>query len=202
MNKIPVQIACLLPLVAILAGCALTTDKIDLSYNMRGARDKMAGAGGIKVQVTAEDKRLVRDKVGKKINGYGQEKGAIVSTTDVVELVRSAIEMELTARGFSKGDSVLVTCDLNKFNNHFKTGFWAGDSLAAIDLGIQVKNHEGGIVFTKDVMAEGLEANVQMAGGHNAKAALEQALAKAIENLFQDPAFLPSLYKAAGVASP
>lgn len=196
MNHIFAKLSCLLALSSLLSGCALSTDKIDLSYNARGARDKVNGAEGVKVQVTAVDQRQVRDKVGKKINGFGQEMGGIASTTDVVELVRGAIETELTRRGFSKGDSVLVACDLNNFWNHFKVGFFAGDSIAEVNFTVQVKNHEGNIIFSKNVVAQGLEPNIQVAAGHNAKPALEQALANAIEDLFQDPAFLPSLFKA------
>jgi uncharacterized lipoprotein YajG len=202
MNKIHAKLLGLLSLAALLSGCAFSTDKIDLSYNARGARDKMTGAEGVKVQVTAVDKREIRNLVGKKINGYGGEHGGIASTTDVVELVRGAIETELTLRGFAKGDAVVVTCDLNQFWNHFKLGFWAGDSIAEINLTVSVKNHDGSVLFTKNVAAEGLEPNIQVAAGHNAKPALEQALAKAIENLFQDPAFLPALFKAAGVNPP
>jgi uncharacterized lipoprotein YajG len=202
MNMIYAKLSCVLALSALLSGCAFSTDEIDLTYNVRGAREKVAGAEGVKVQVTAIDKRAIRDKVGKKINGFGSEHGAIASTTDVVELVRSAIETELSLRGFPKGDSVLVSCDLIEFWNHFKQGFWAGDSVAEINLTVQVKNHDGSVLFSKNVVAEGLEPNIQVAAGHNAKPALEQGLAKAIENLFQDPAFLPSLFKAAGVNPP
>ncbi|HEY3864331.1 MAG TPA: YajG family lipoprotein [Verrucomicrobiae bacterium] len=200
MNMIYARVSCVLALSALLSGCAFSTDKIDLSYNARGAREKVAGAEGVKVQVTAIDKRAIRDKVGRKINGFGAEHGAIESTTDVVELVRGAIETELSLRGFPKGDSALVTCDVNEFWNRFKTGFWSGDSIASINLTVQVKNREGKVLFSKNVVAEGLEPNIQVAAGHNAQPALEQGLSKAIENLFQEPDFIPSLFKAAGVA--
>jgi hypothetical protein len=202
MNMIYAKLTCVLSLCALLSGCAFTTDEIDLTYNARGAREKTAGAEGVKVQVTVIDQRSIRDKVGKKINGFGREMGAIVSTTDVAGLVRSAIETELSLRGFPKGDSALVSCDLIEFWNHFKQGFWAGDSIAEINMTIQVKNHDGAVVFSKNVVAEGLEPNIQVAAGHNAKPALEQGLSKAVENLLQDPAFIPSLFKAAGVTPP
>ena len=196
MEKLFAKLSCLLTLSTILSGCAFTTDKIALNYNARGARDKVADAETVQIQVTANDNRVTRDKVGKKINGYGHEMGGIASTNDVIELVRGAIETELSLRGFPKGDSVLVSCDVNQFWNHFKMGFFAGDSIAEINLAVQVRNHEGNVFYSKEMAAQGLEPNIQIAAGHNAKAALEQGLSKAIEDLFQDPAFIPSLLKA------
>ena len=122
--------------------------------------------------------------------------------TDVVELTRSAIETELSRRGFAKGDVALVSVELNKFYNRFKTGFWSGDSIAEIVLGVQVKNRGGTILFNKNILAEGVEPNIQVAAGHNAKASLERALWRAVQDLFEDPLFVPSLFKAAGVAAP
>ena len=91
---------------------------------------------------------------------------------------------------------MLLACDVNRFWNHFKLGFWAGDSIAEINLTVQVRNHEGNVLYSKDVVAKGSEPNIQVAAGHNAKPALEQGLSKAIEDLFQDPAFIPSVLKA------
>ena len=188
----------LLLLAQVLAGCALTKDEIGLNYAIRGGRDKVAGAQDIKVEVKISDQRQARDLVGRKINGWGSEMAAIISTNDVVELVRGAIGNELDLRGFARGDSVVVSGDLNKFYNRFKTGFFAGDSIAEIILNIQVKGKNDAIIFSKNIVAEGLEPNIQIAAGHNAKASLEKALAKAMEELFRDADFIPSLFKASG----
>ncbi len=162
----------------------------------------MAGAEGVKVKVTMDDQRKEGELVSKRINVFGIEMGKIVSTNDVAEVIRGAIEQELALRGFSRGDDALVTCELHKFWNHFVAGFWADDSFGEVDLMIQVKSRDGTVLFSKVLTGEGKESNVQVDGGRNAKPALEQALSMAIENLFQDPAFLPSLYKAGGVTPP
>jgi len=185
-----------------LTGCAISTDKIDLAYSLRGARDKVPGAEAVAVNLQIKDDRAVKDKVGKKMNGYGMEMGAIVSRNDVPGLVQGAILSELDARGFAHGDSVSVTGDLNKFWNHFTIGFFAGDSLAEISLTVTVKDHAGQILFVKTIDEEGKEPNVQVAGGHNAKPALQMALWKAIDDLFADPAFIPAILKAGGATSP
>src|SRR5437899_2207783 len=100
MKNIFAKFSCLLTLSAVLSGCAFTTDNIALSYNAPGAREKVTDAETAQVQVPANDNRVTRDKVGKKINGYGHEMGGIASTNDVIELVRGAIETELSLRGF------------------------------------------------------------------------------------------------------
>jgi uncharacterized lipoprotein len=194
LNRVPG----LLVLAALCAGCGLTTDKIGLRYTPRGAREQVAGAERIKVEVKMADSRLNREKLGTKMSGLG----GIAATNDVVELIKSAIEGELAQRGFIRGNSVVVYGDLINFSNEFKMGFWAGDSVADLHLEVQVKVQAGNTVFTKRVRTSGLEPNIQVAAGHNAKAALEQALAKGIEELFQDPGFIPSLFKAAGESPP
>lgn len=181
----------------LLTGCAFTTDKIELSYKLRGARDKIAGAEMVPVEVTITDNRRVRDRVGKKMNGYGKEMGAIVSTTDVTELVKQAIETELAQRGFLHGNAVLVSGDLNVFYNRFKRGTWSADAVATIDLKLEVKHPGGNALYSRDLAVEGAETSIQMASGHNAKAALETALWKAMDDLFGDPAFCAAILKAA-----
>ena len=194
----PLNCLCVLLLAQILTGCAFTKDYIGLNYPVRGSRDKVAGAEGVKVEVKVTDQREARDIVGRKINGWGSETAGIVSTNDVVELVRGAIGAELEMRGFPRGEGVVVSVELNKFYNRFITGFFAGDSIANIVMNVQIKAKDGAVLFSKNVAAEGLEANIQIAAGHNAKASLEQALSKGVTQLFDDAAFVPALLKAAG----
>jgi uncharacterized lipoprotein len=196
------KILSFLLLAQILTGCALTRDEIALSYTVRGGRDRVPGASDIKVEVKIADQRQDPSIVGRKINGFGMETAAILSTNDVVELVRGAIGTELEMRGFARGDGVVVTGDLSKYYNRFKLGFWAGDSIAELILNIQIRGKDGTILFTKNIIAEGLEPNIQMALGHNAKLSLQDALAKAMEQLFQAPGFIPALFKAAGRPEP
>lgn len=189
----------LLTLVALVTGCAVSVDHVNLAYNIRGAREKLAPAANVKVDVKVADDRADRKLVGKKINGFGSEMGGIASDTDIPGLVKSAIEAELSERGFAHGDAVLVAVTLNKLYNHFKQGFWAGDSIANVDMKVEVKDHAGAAVYSKAISAEGIEASIQIANGNNAKLALEKALWKAVDDLFEDPAFIAALFTAAGV---
>jgi uncharacterized lipoprotein len=192
------KILSLLLFAHLLAGCGVTTDRIKLDYVVRGGRDKAPGAADVKVDVKIADQRSERDVIGRKSDGLG----AIVATNDVVELVRHAILTELELRGFARGNEVIVTGELSKFYNRFDSGLWTADSIAEFVLSIQIKGKEGNILFAKSIVAQGLEPNVQLAAGHNAKASMEDALAKAMAQLFQDPAFIPAVFKAADRTTP
>jgi len=41
---------------------------------------------------------------------------------------------------------------------------------------VQVKGADGTVLFSKNILAEGQEPNIQLAAGHNAKAALEKGI--------------------------
>jgi uncharacterized lipoprotein YajG len=202
MNKCCARLACLAVFSTFLTGCALTKDTIVLNYSPRHDSQKIAGAETVQVEVKITDNRSIRDKVGTKKNGYGVEMAPIVSTNDVVEFVKGAIEAELDRRNFARGNAVQVSGNLTKFYNDFKMGFWAGDSIAELIMTVQVKTPDGRAIYTKNLVAEGKEPGIQVAAGHNAKPALERAIANGINSLFQDKEFISSLFQAAGVSPP
>jgi uncharacterized lipoprotein YajG len=196
------RLACLLFVLLLFPGCALTKETIHLTYMPRTEAQRVAGAEHIQVSVQITDGRSIRDRVGVKKNGYGMEMAPIVAGEDVVKLVQSTFESELARRSFTPGDAVVVTGDLTKFYNDFKLGFWSGDSIAEFIVTVQVRSRDGTILYTKNLVAEGKEPNIQVAVGHNAKAALELALSNGVSALFQDSAFISSLFKAAGKSAP
>jgi uncharacterized lipoprotein len=184
--------------VLLLSGCALTKDYISLSYMPQSNVSKVVGADKVSVNVEVSDVRTIKDKVGAKKNGYGMEMAPIISQDDVGKTVQNAIEVELKNRGFhvAPGD-ITVVAELSKFYNDFKIGFWAGDAVAEVTMNIQVKNAEGGIVFSKLIDGQGTNPKIQLASGNNAKVALNAALNDAVAKLFQEPAFTESLVKSA-----
>jgi len=52
------------------------------------------------------------------------------------------------------------------------------------------------VIFNKLIVAQGVNPGIQLAGGNNAKIALEAALRDAMAKLFDDSAFLNSLITA------
>jgi len=124
------------------------------------------------------------------------EMAPILAAEDVAVTIRRAIEQELQARGFQLAtDAALVqiAADLTRFYNDHKTGFFAGDAVADLNMSITVKSKNGNLLFTKQVVAQGVEPNTQLMSGENAKLALDRALENGIRTLFEDHVFLSVL---------
>lgn len=181
-------------------GCAITTDTVALNYQPQSGVTALQGAQSVVVDVKLKDNRLIQDKVSCKKNGFGMEMARIVTTEDVGVTFKKAIEYELKARGFSLGPDALVTVDaeLTKFYSDFKMGFVSVDALAECNLGVTVKGKKGNLLFARQYMAEGAERNAMIAGGENARLALERALAEGMQKLFADPTFIAALLQASG----
>ncbi len=170
-----------------MVGCALTKDKVDINYVPMTNAPKVNDAGA--VHVTALDQRPDKSRVSVKKNGYGMEMAAIESKRPISDYIREAIEGELKNRGFKIGGGRRVNVVVSRFYNDFKVGFFAGDAKAELEMDVSVP----GTGFSKRIDTTGKEEGIQLASGHNAEAALEDALRKGIEQLFNDPAFLRAI---------
>jgi len=187
--------------VASLSGCALTTEQVELNYTQQAGVSRIAGADAVSVNVQVTDQRLDKSKVSSKKNGYGMEMAPITAAEDVAVTVRKAIEKELQARGFQLGSDaalVRIAADLTRFYNDHKMGFFAGDAVADLNMSVIVKSNSGVLLFSKQIIAQGMEKNTQLASGNNAKIALERALESGMKTLFDDQAFLSALRASSG----
>jgi uncharacterized lipoprotein len=201
MNRTTLAVACCVALAS-LSGCALTTEQIQLAYTQQSGVSKVAGADSVSVNVQVADQRLDRSKVSSKKNGYGMEMAPITAAEDVAVTVRRAIEQELQARGFQLGSDaalVKIAADITRFYNDHKVGFFAGDAVADLNLSVSVKSKSGELLFSKQIIAQGMEKNTQLATGNNAKLALDRALENGMKMLFEDQAFLSALVASSGV---
>ena len=190
--------------MASLSGCALTTEQIELNYTPQAGVSKVAGAENVSVNVQVADLRLDRSKVSSKKNGFGMEMAPITATEDVAVTIRKAIETELKARGFQLGSDaalVKVAADVTRFYNDHKMGFFAGDAVADLNMSVTVKSKSGQLLFLKQIIAQGKEANTQLATGNNARLALDRALENGMKMLFEDQTFLSALLAASGSPS-
>lgn len=181
-----------------LSGCALTTDYVALTYTQQQSITTIDGANNIKVSVQVVDQRQDKSKVGSKKNGYGMEMAPILATEDVATTISRAIGQELVARGFmltADNSSLLVNGEIIRFSNDFKMGFFAGDAIADLTIVVSVKSPKGEIQYFKNITAQGLEPNIQLATGENARLALNRALENGIKILFEDQTFVSSLTK-------
>jgi len=122
------------------------------------------------------------------------EMAPIIATEDVAVTIRRAIEQELQARGFKINTDALVqiSADLIRFYNDHKVGFLSGDAVADLNMAVTVKSKEGGQLYSRQIIAQGLEPNTQLMTGDNAKLALDRALENGMKILFEDQEFLGS----------
>ena len=189
--------ALLLVVVSVwLSGCALTTDRIDLSYTPQIGVSEIQGAKDVVVAVNINDQRQDKsNKVSCKKNGFGVEMAPILANEDVTITLQRAIEQELQLRGFKIGSQALVSiiADLTRFWNDHKTGLFAGDSVADLNMSVLVKNKDGGILYTRQIVTQGVEENIQLMTGDNARLALDKALVNGMRLLFEDSAFISAL---------
>lgn len=183
------------------SGCALTKEYVGLQYVPNPSPTHVAGAEKAQVTVTTQDSRSMKDRVSSKKNGYGMEMAAIIATNDVPMLFQHAFETELQNVGFKKGPGATLFCDITRFYNDFKIGFWAGDAAADAMVNLQVKNASGQVLFAKSYSAEGRKENIQLAGGKNAKVALEAALADIVRKAVGDRDLIAALIHAGGTAT-
>ena len=196
-------VACCMAMAS-LSGCALTTEQIELNYSQQAGVAKVAGAENVSVNVQVADQRLDKSKVSSKKNGFGMEMAPITAAEDVAVTVRKAIEKELQARGFQLGSDtalVKVAADVTRFYNDHKMGFFAGDAVADLNMSVTVKSQNGALLFSKQIIAQGMEKNTQLATGNNARLALDRALENGMKMLFEDQAFISALLATSGSPS-
>jgi uncharacterized lipoprotein len=176
----------------LLSGCGVTTDMVVINYTPQQNIGNIKSAEAVTLRVEVSDLRSNKSELGRKGDEY-EILGHILTENDVAQTLAQAIETELSHRGFKVGqDAVLVLVELGEFYN------WFGPkgSRASLWLHAQVKKKNGDLVFSKIVNGEGLNPNVALRSGENAKVALETALRDAVYKLLTDIRFIDSLFRA------
>jgi uncharacterized lipoprotein len=188
----------LVSICAFLGACAWTQESIDIPYQRAGEPVTLDRAGSVTVWVTDRDAREVyRDRVSSKKNSFGMEAAPIVAASDVLTTVQTAIEQELSARGFRIGpNSVVIDLALRRFYSDFKIGFFAGDAIADFDAEVTVLASDGRRIFTKSYFAQGKTPDIQLASGTNARTALVEALSRGVNRIVTDPELIEALFRA------
>jgi uncharacterized lipoprotein len=194
-----------LSLILSLGGCALTTDRIDIQYTQQQGVKTINGANSITVAVVVTDQRPDKSKVSSKKNVFGIEMAPIVANEDVAVTIRRAIEQEVGLRGFQLGNQgaiIQLSADITRFYNDHKNGFFSGDAVAELNLAVIVKSRDGSLLYSRQVNAQGLEANIQLASGKNAGLALNRALEGGMKILFEDQNFVAALLMTKSQSNP
>lgn len=186
------------------AGCAVVEDKVPIDYVSQGsAPAALPGAEDVLVTLSARDGRTqLRDRVSTKKNGYGMEMARIISTNDVVDLVRTSVEREFKAQGFRVGPGgVAVAIELQNFYNNFQVGLVTGTALADVSFSLKVRDATGAQLYARDYSGSAKLDDVMLMTGDNAKAALQKALAAAVKQVVDDTALQQVLLSMRGRSS-
>ena len=166
---------------------------ISLSYVPPSPSAAIPGAEKVKLDVVAVDKRAqFMDRVGTA-NG-----ARIIADGDVKELVRSAIERELTARGFSvAAGGLVVTVELQNFYINYTFS-----SSADVAFSIRVRGNSGAgpSLFSHYYQSTSKTHGTFESAKAGSKACLEEALAGAVKQVMDDRNLQAALLSAA--ASP
>ena len=179
-----------------LSGCALITERVDIQYNQQQGVAKVPGADSVFVKVQVTDLRQDKSRVSVKKGRGGIEMAPFLAREEVTVTIRKAIEQELRGRGFQlDSDTALVqiNADLTRFYNELKTGFLSGDAVADLNMSVTVKSKSGDLLYTRQVVAQGIEPNIQMGSANNVSLALNRALETGMQSLFEDRTFLAAL---------
>lgn len=169
----------------------MVEDKVPIDYvSQVGAPAPLPGAEDVLITLSARDRRTqLGDRVSTKKNGYGMEMARIVSTNDVVDLVRTSVEREFKAQGFRVGPGgVAVTIELQNFYNNFQLGLVTGTALADVSFGLKVRDATGAQLCARDYIGSAKIDDIMLMTGDNAKAALQKALAAAVKQVVDDVA--------------
>lgn len=187
-------------IVGLTTGCALQPDYIEVRRTPRVGISPMAGAEAVNVSVEARDGRQIRDRVSNKVNGYGMEMAPIIATNDILAEVRSAVVDELRGRGFQIGGlHGAVDIELLRFYSRFQVGFFTGAAAAEVSANVRVTAPGGRIVYARTYSADGINPDLLLASGENARIALVAGLDRLIRQIGEDTAFLQALTSLAPV---
>lgn len=171
-----------------LSACALTVDSIDVPYQAGANLSVVEGASDAKVQVSGSEGRTVyKDRVSVKKNGYGMEMADIVASNDIPKTIASAVEKELSSLGYAIGaGGAKVDVQVTRFYNDFKIGMFSGDAVAEASAIVKITGPDGNATFIKHFEAGGIEENIQLTLGSNARQALIKAMRNLVSSIIND----------------
>jgi len=183
---------------ALLCGCSLMPERIDIQYDAQSVVAIVPGARNVRVQIS--DQRPDKSTVGTKENGYGMM-APILANEDVAVTIRKAIEEELLARGFQLGNeaaAVQIAGELTRFYNDHKKRIFSGGAVADMNMLVTVRSKSGGLLFSKQIVAQAIGTHTWLMTGNNARVALDRVLENGMKMLFEDQAFIAAILTASG----
>jgi uncharacterized lipoprotein YajG len=185
------RLALLAMMITTVGGCMLSPLSVPVTYQPESNTAPVPGASSVHVYVVGEDQRADKTSVGQ----YQQQD--IVTSNNVVDTSRDAVQSELKARGFiidNGPGSTEVRVQVVKLSGHFFSTLFYSSYTAELIMHVEVQRPNKVIAYSQsfdvtDTYHPSLFGSVSDDFG----AALSGALKKGVTKLFDDPAFMHAL---------
>jgi uncharacterized lipoprotein YajG len=177
------------------AGC-YPPESVAIGYVPAANTMPLSGASSERVFVVGEDQRANKTTVGQFQAGYSQV--AIVTSNDVADAARNAVQEELAARGFVIGagaTSSEVRVQVLRFRSYLINSLFTANYSAELIMHVQVERPGKAIAYSQSFdVTETVHPSVfghSMSDGF--REALDAALKKGVTQLFDDSSFKDAL---------
>ncbi|WP_087721077.1 YajG family lipoprotein [Salinicola salarius] len=184
--------------LALLHGCGAIPETEKLVYEPQTDVAPIQGADGVTVNVDVVDDREDKSRISSKKYSYGGfEMASIHSEEPVENVVQSAIEQELQARGFVVDADAPLTIhgDIEKLYSelHLIDTFWTGKAVGDSQIDFVIGSKDGETLFSRVISVQPEYKGLMYQSGENLARPVELAIEETMDQLFADPAFIDAL---------
>jgi uncharacterized lipoprotein YajG len=185
------MLALLVLVITAVGGCLMAPSSVPITYQPESNTTPVPGASSAHVHVVGEDQRANTATVGQ----YDQL--SVVTSNNVGDTARDAVQSELRARGFVIDNgpaSTEVRVQVVKLNGHFFSTLFYSSYTAELSMHVEVERPGKVIAYSQSFDAtETTHPAVFGSVSKDFGDALSGALKQGVEKLFDDPAFINAL---------
>jgi hypothetical protein len=178
-------------LATMIIACAHKPLPVSFTYMPNRTVRPTSGAESVKIEVTANDVRRVKDNLGEATTGL--QSVQIRTQDSLAEVVRSGVESELINRGFELGSGdALIVIDLEEITVRDKIAIFGGAHhvRAIAILKSEVSRKTGAVIYSKELSGKVSFVIEDVSPSAASQEALDYALNDAVRNVVADPAFM------------
>src|SRR6202035_1950264 len=128
--------ALLLLMITTVGGCLMAPSSVPITYQPESNTKPVPGASSVRVHVVGEDQRANTTNVGQ------HDEQAVVTSNNVGDTARDAVQSELRARGFVIDNgpaSTQVRVQVVKLNGHFFSTLFYSSYTAELSMQVEVE---------------------------------------------------------------
>jgi len=178
-------------LITTVTGCVLNPLSVPVTYQPASNIAPVPGASSVHVHVVGEDQRADKTNVGQ----YDQQ--PVVTSNNVIDTARDAVQSELQARGFVIDNgpaSKIVRVQVQRLSGHFFSTLFFSSYTAELIMHVEVERPDKAIAYSQSFDETNTYHPSMFASlSDDFGAALSGALKQGVAKLFDDPAFIAAL---------